>query len=581
MASPIYATDLTVIGNAETYTSDVAGTWSIYGGTGGSSPGVGIDFAVQGSNAIDMKITSSNGRRGPVIGPTTPVSLGNRELYYVWAYVATPGILTEGAIPAGNQATGLCLTAANNLNNTYLHLRVREPSSYGEKGRVGECFAWDPSYYTSSSQTELREVVGSPSEPFDFIGATAAFAQNSKGSNFAVDAISYGTGAYVYQGDTTTPATLEGLDTVLNGSGSTDRLGTVVSPLDGVYEINGGLHINQDPSTGAAYTSSDGYFSDTGSTLFFKQVYGGSFSSDWKCNFIIDGDSSRTNTVLFDGTSILGDALSSYRPWIQILGNVTATFTNCTFSLFRLIQITTTGAVSFTGCKFSGFRAAEGSLLNFQNLIASSNTTFENCEFGPVNQNNSNTTSIVSIDLAKLDNCLFKRTTSSAVSLHAVNAGTVNTAGTINWNSKFSDTQSGFATSDGSTGNEHILIEYTDTSNPLVISVAAGADTPSVNNTGAGTVNVVTAQTTLTLTGIVSNSEVRIYSSGTTTELAGVESTIASTFQYSYTYSASTFVDIVVHNVGYVYYRVDAYELGAADASLPIAQIFDRNYSNP
>jgi hypothetical protein len=49
-------------------------------------------------------------------------------------------------------------------------------------------------------------------------------------------------------------------------------------------------------------------------------------------------------------------------------------------------------------------------------------------------------------------------------------------------------------------------------------------------------------------------------------------------FSYSYTYAASTFVDIAVYKVGYIPYIIRNYELQNANASLPIAQVVDRNY---
>ena len=87
-------------------------------------------------------------------------------------------------------------------------------------------------------------------------------------------------------------------------------------------------------------------------------------------------------------------------------------------------------------------------------------------------------------------------------------------------------------------------------------------------------------QTTLTLTDLVSNSEIRIFSHGTETELDGIESS-GTTFEYSYTYSAGTYVDIIILHLDYQYYRVENYLLSGTDSFLPIQQRFDRVYSNP
>jgi len=88
----------------------------------------------------------------------------------------------------------------------------------------------------------------------------------------------------------------------------------------------------------------------------------------------------------------------------------------------------------------------------------------------------------------------------------------------------------------------------------------------------AGTTTV----STLTLTGLQSNSEVRVYNAGTTTELAGVENSGTS---FGANISASS-VDIVVHSLGYEYQKIEGADT-SANLTLPIQQRVDRNYRNP
>jgi len=84
----------------------------------------------------------------------------------------------------------------------------------------------------------------------------------------------------------------------------------------------------------------------------------------------------------------------------------------------------------------------------------------------------------------------------------------------------------------------------------------------------------------LTLTGLKTGSEVRILENGTTTELGGTESS-GTSYTYVYTYAPNTDVDIVIHHVDYIYYRINNYTLGSSDVSLPIDQQRDRQYKNP
>lgn len=85
----------------------------------------------------------------------------------------------------------------------------------------------------------------------------------------------------------------------------------------------------------------------------------------------------------------------------------------------------------------------------------------------------------------------------------------------------------------------------------------------------------------LTLTGLISGSEIRVYQSGSGTELAGVENS-GTTFSYGYTWSGTDYVvSIVIVNVTYEYLRYDNITLGSGGLTIPIQQRFDRNYKNP
>lgn len=87
--------------------------------------------------------------------------------------------------------------------------------------------------------------------------------------------------------------------------------------------------------------------------------------------------------------------------------------------------------------------------------------------------------------------------------------------------------------------------------------------------------------TSLTLTGLKVNTEVRIFEAGTTTELGGVENS-GTSFIYKYQHDRVTnpLVDVVLMSLGYIYQRIESLSLGINNAELPIQQIVDRNYSN-
>lgn len=134
------------------------------------------------------------------------------------------------------------------------------------------------------------------------------------------------------------------------------------------------------------------------------------------------------------------------------------------------------------------------------------------------------------------------------------------------------NTFSGFGI-DGSTGAA-ILNE---SGGLVTINVSGGGSTPTVTNVGVATTTVNNSKV-LTLTGLVTGSDVVIKTSNTNTELVDVDANVGSTYAYSYTFAAGTYVDVKIMLPGYVPFTVYNYLLGATDASLPIAQTLDRAY---
>lgn len=81
---------------------------------------------------------------------------------------------------------------------------------------------------------------------------------------------------------------------------------------------------------------------------------------------------------------------------------------------------------------------------------------------------------------------------------------------------------------------------------------------------------------TLTLSGLVSGSDVVILKAGTSTELANADAVGSTT--YAYTYETPEAIDVVVYKRGYIPFAIRNYSLGSTNAGLLIAQVADRNY---
>lgn len=105
------------------------------------------------------------------------------------------------------------------------------------------------------------------------------------------------------------------------------------------------------------------------------------------------------------------------------------------------------------------------------------------------------------------------------------------------------------------------------------------SNTATTSATAGGTVSIQSEQVTLTISNVVPNSDVVIKSAGTTTKLQDSQDIVGTSVTYQYNFASNTFVDIAVFSEGYVPYFVNGYELGATNATLPVAQVLDRNYT--
>jgi len=153
-----------------------------------------------------------------------------------------------------------------------------------------------------------------------------------------------------------------------------------------------------------------------------------------------------------------------------------------------------------------------------QNGATITNTDFDNSRLTATNP-------------AVISHCSFV----SAGTGHAIEittAGTYSFAGNV-FNS--------YAATNGSTGNEAI---YNNSGGLVTLNISAGGSTPTIRNgTGASTVlnNVVS----LTLTGIVDGTEVRMYKVSDGTEVYGIENSVGNVV-YNYNYSADVVVNITI-----------------------------------
>jgi hypothetical protein len=131
---------------------------------------------------------------------------------------------------------------------------------------------------------------------------------------------------------------------------------------------------------------------------------------------------------------------------------------------------------------------------------------------------------------------------------------------------------------------------YNNQADDIVISNTEGGNLTEdyhVRN-GASATTDVQANISITLAGMKDLTEVRVCATGDpNTPLAGIEdATDGTTDDRSFTFaiSAGTEVDIIIFNVEWILppnNRIDGFTIPSVDSTIPISQVFDRNFNNP
>lgn len=446
MATPSYTEDLTDITLAETITG-----WTALGG-GSSGLGAGADFAMQGTNCVDKAVTASE--KGQIYNFGTTITPGADTHFFVWVFLATPGLANTLA----NRGLAIIVGTGTTAYNAF---HVEGSDTYGAVGRVGKCY---PIRYVTSANGSVpyRTLTGTPGANPQYFGATTNITGAVKGANLGVDAIRYGTGIYITAGDSGDPATFTGA--AAQNDAIANRWGILTFLGGSTFELQGRFVVGQ---TNAG-TPTLAYFSDSNKSILIVDTPH-TLSDFTQIVF----DHASTQVYL---TAVTIEAAGTNNRGRVVFNNAStvATLTNCVFS--KLGPTTLRAGVDAIGCTWQLTDAItlNGASLTGCNILESFATS-----------------AVITSTLANLDGCTFD----SDGTGHAVDLGTIAASTSMNWNC----TDTGYAATNGSTGNETILVNVA-ASQTLTINVAAGASIPTYRNTGAGTVNVVSGQVTTTIT---------------------------------------------------------------------------------
>lgn len=434
MAVPSYTTDLSIYNNA----SSTSGWVEASGYTAGNGPETDGDYAIYGSSSITSGYRKTG--LGSLMYGGSTVSLPTNGVFLLWFKFLGPNSLAT--LSSGGFRT-MVGSSTSNFNSWF----IGGSDTYQYGGWVN--LAIDPTIGSAD------HTIGSPNGTYSACGIGCnQINAITKGNPFGVDIIRYGRGTSIFtQGQSGNYATFSGF-ALVNDNASSGRFGLIQKVGNG-YLYKGLMSIG------------------TSSTLVEM--------TDSNVNLTID-NTTHVNTnfnrieihnasSIVDWTSVNISSLSTVsRGQFEMIDNSTVDFTNCVFtdmSTFIFQSNATLDLVTFRRTQ----------------QVTHGNSSISKCTFDSI----TDPISLSSSNLNTITGCQF----TSDGSNHAVELTSIG-GGSMNW----SNDLTGYASTDGSTGNESIFVNVG--SGTLTINVTAGSSTPSIRTAGAS-VTVLSGQVTTTL----------------------------------------------------------------------------------
>jgi hypothetical protein len=522
MAAPIYSTDLTTIDQAQGTASALWAEPTDASWSGGGSPAQDVDYPYiqtgTGSYHSVLQATTKSGLAGLFVDcGASGVSLPTDGAFLLWQLMYSPTLIESYANGGLRAMVGSGLGAftwwAVGGNNV-----GRNPYGGWQNHAINPTVAGGTN-------------VGSPSGTYRYVGVAANLTAGiGKGYPHIVDVARYGRcEARFLSGEASTPATFAGF--AASNDATTARWG-LISVAPGGYTWKGLMTIG--------YGGSTCYF-EVADTLVFvedqKKVTSGFNKIEVR------------NSSTFNLTNVTIQALGTASKGSYETISGTATLDGCSF-------------VDMNSFVFGSNDELTGVTFQRCGQVTQGGSSIDGCLFA----NGSGEVSLVVNSIASVTNCDFI----SAGTGHAIQGFSVGGSYDIS-----SLLFTGYAASDGSSGNEAIYVTAISGEN---VTLNYSGTEPSVRTAGAYVVKQ-TSQITLTITPIIESSDVVIYEAGTTTILQSSQNIEGTSVQYIYSGGdIGSLVDVGVFKTGYIPLYVRDYELGDASASLPISQEVDRFY---
>jgi len=444
VAAPNYATNLADV----TLAAATTGFTAIGGGGAITAE---TDFSIQDTTCVSKATaatwdTAGTPRGGVLYNAGTGLTLPTDGAFLMWIYWWGPGVLA-------NKASGGAELNVGSATTAYKSWYVSGSDDWQFGG--WRCYPLNTSVATSRADT------GTPSGTQQYLGWQANVGVANaigKGNPYGIDAIRYGRCDLVL----TNGDLANGYATFLGAANwdntSTRRLGLLI-PRDGAYYMQGLFQM------GSSGTAVD--FRDANRAIFIANTE--RVTSNFN-KIEIRNASSRV-----DWTSITITALgTTARGNFEVVDNADVNFASCVLTdmgTFVFQSNSTLDNCTFRRC----------------GLVTAGNAIFNACVFDSTYA----TAAVSATSTSAFNGCTFISDGSS----HAIDLGTIAATTSMDWDILLS----GYAASNGSSGNEALKVNVAS-GQTLTLNVGSGYSSPSVYNTGTGTVTIVSGSVTALLT---------------------------------------------------------------------------------
>jgi hypothetical protein len=483
----------------------------------------------------------------------TSRSLSTFPLVYVWSTniadqgVWLPGTLADaphGLLLGDGTNTIVCLNAGND----------REVFKHSETQTTFQCLLIDEAYLaTKDTAGEIYELAGTYASfvetSVELFGAYfTTLAKAFKGWNCGVDVIRIGGyGDYVnfYAGTSGDPITFEDCAVEDRSTADARGLGIIRTYTADTFGCQGRL--------GIGFTSAT-WFEQDGFVLVFedRDVSDNAFGLQFN---------HATVATPFTEIILKNGSISSAGPGVEIedagTERLELTIESVAFNnLLNTISFPSnyySGAGSITSCSFNGCGQIDPGPATFEGNVISNTTTA--AASGAVLLDASGTS------LWDGNEWIYAGgATEAAIYVSVAGSYTFTNLVFTGYGATASNTASVFNDSGG-----------------LVTITNSGSTGITYRNGTSATTTIIDA-ITVTFTGIVADTEIRVYETGTNVEEDGIESVIGTS--WAATLQGSTAYDVVAILPGYVPIRIENTSW-AATTSVNLNQQIDRNFSNP